>query len=534
MFRTELSSLLGLPPDASGTDLLKARTDRLAELRDQLQQDGLPKPVKIMLGRELGQLESPAAGALVAQLEQISRAESLLVDIEAELAKPDWTRGVVELLSGRLKPLVPAIPDEQERLRFEKRLIELAEKLKVVAPPPPPPSPPPPPPLVPPPPSEVPKVAQWGSAPQHDLPSRIESYFAEIAAERTKPLPARGVVRLWMQKIGALIEQVTEEQAQLRYEKRLVEVEYWMDGSQPPWPKPEPAPVKPIIPATPPVAVIVAPPAPTPTMAPAKPVAGNLLQFLPKPIDGTLRRAGTPIHFVARPCFVLGRQRRSVDFKVGFLPDNPTNLQKNGMISRVNTTLVAKGAQLWIHDGEILADGKSKPSAGTVVDGQPVTGTPLQLNFAKERTLRLGDSAFELKAVHLPAVSPEGPASSASSNLDTASSQATVVRPVRLFGCMRFQPVSCREVEVNAVWLFSEASLGADASCAVVLEGAGVPPVALRVHHWEKGFWLTVPGHGKSTVMLDGELLAGGDVRALQAVHQLMLGSGQYELKVSP
>lgn len=502
MTRLELSHLLGLPEEATATALLAAQAARVAELRERLQQENLPKPVKIMLTREVQELESPDCGALIAQLEQVGRAESLLHGIEDEMAKSGWTRGVVELLCRKLEPLVPGIPEENERLKFEKRLIEIAEKIKANAPPPPPPTF---------------SVSAEGSTPPLDVPARLGSYFAEISTERAKPVPARGVVRLWLQKIGTLIEQLPDDSVRLGYEKRVVEIEYWLDGSQPPWPKAAKAEPK---------------PAGRPQPA-QQPVAGTLLQLLPKATAGTLRRIGAPIHFVARPRFILGRQRSKVDFLTWFLPATPANQQKTDSISRVNTTLFVKNTHLWIQDGEVLEEGKTKPSVGTVVDGQTLTTAPLQLNFSKERVLKLGLPGYELRVLHLPAVAPEGPQTGPDAR-EATSSEATVRLPAGPFGCVRFQSVSCKEVEVLAVWLFSEAALGAEAGCAVVLEGAGLPPVALRVHYWEHGFWLVVPGTGKSKVALDGQPLEGGSVHALQAAHQLTLGSLQYELKVSP
>lgn len=514
MTREELSNLLGISLESSASDLLKARSTRLAELREALQQDGLPKPVKIMLSRELSNLESTDSAALVTQLEQIGRAETLLVGIDDEMAKSGWTRGVVELLCRKLEPLVPGIPEENERLKYEKRLIEITEKLKNARPHTPPPS------------AERNVIVDTGSTPPlaHDVPARLESYFSEISTERTKPVPSRGVVRLWLQKIGALIEQLPDDSARLAFEKRVVEIEYWLDGSQPPWgpgkiEQGEPAPKQ---------------KSGETSKLPRKPHPGTLLQFLPKSVDGTLRRTGVPIHFVARPRFILGRQRSKSDFVAWFLPASPANQQKTDTISRVNTTLLVKGGQLWIHDGEAQPDGKIKASVGTVVDGQVLTTTPLQLNFTKERNLKLGQSGYEVKAIHLPAVAPEGPLSAVNAADNTTSSQATVRLSPGPFGCLRFQSASCREVEILAVWLFSEASIGADPTCAVILDGAGLPPVALRIHHWDQGFWLVVPGSGRSKITLDGQPLSGGEVRALQATHQLDLGTLHYDIKVSP
>lgn len=516
MTRQELSHLLGVPLEAPTSDLLKAQAARLAELREQLQQEDLAKPVKIMLGRELGELDLPATRELIAQLEQVSRAETLLTGIDDEMAKSGWTRGVVELLCRKLEPLVPAIPEENERLKFEKRLVEIAEKIRAVRPPPPPP-PPSAPPL-----PTAPMEGSVPSLPPHDVSGRLQSYFAEIDKERAKKPPARGVVRLWLQKIAPLIEHLPDESARLDYEKRIVEIEYWLDGSRPPWQTPSSPPVK-----TEPK------PAP-PSDLPAKPAPGSLLQFLPKPSEGTLRHSGSPIHFVARPRFVLGRQRSKSDFVTWFLPQSPANQQKTDAVSRVNTTLFLKNHQVWVHDGEDTGDGKVKASVGTQIDGKAITTEPLALNFTKERRLRLGQSGYEVAAIQLPAEFPAGPRGvTGKASDDTASSEATVVLPKGPLGCLRFKGMSCPEVLVTAVWIFSEASLGTDAGCAVNLDGTGIPAVALRVFHAEGGFWLLVPAGSMGNVLLDGRPLAAGRVQPLQAAHQLVLGSLHFELKVS-
>jgi predicted component of type VI protein secretion system len=59
--------------------------------------------------------------------------------------------------------------------------------------------------------------------------------------------------------------------------------------------------------------------------------------------------------------------------------------------------------------------------------------------------------------------------------------------------------------------------------------------VALRVHHWQGGFWLEVPREAAGLqVELDGRPLGPGTSSALQAAHQLRLGSLQFEVKVAP
>jgi hypothetical protein len=109
----------------------------------------------------------------------------------------------------------------------------------------------------------------------------------------------------------------------------------------------------------------------------------------------------------------------------------------------------------------------------------------------------------------------------------------TVVMPQHPVGCLRFQPVSCREVLINAVWLLSEASIGSDAACAVRLDAPNLPAVAARCHHWQGGFWLVVPAGAVAAVTLDGRRLAAGETVALQAAHKVSFGPLAFELKVS-
>jgi hypothetical protein len=262
----------------------------------------------------------------------------------------------------------------------------------------------------------------------------------------------------------------------------------------------------------------------------SRPLSGVLLKLIPSPLKGSGQPPGPPIHLVARPRFVLGRRLESVDFAACFFPDNPENRQKTMVISRVNTTLFLKGNQILVQDGELVEESKFKASMnGTVIDGKTIT-TAVPIDFTKERRLWLGQSGYEMTVVQLPAVAPGGPLIPPTATLST---HPTMVLSQRPLGCLRFRPVACREVRVAAVWMFSEAAIGTDAQSAVVLDAPGVPPLAVRFHHWKDGFWLEVPLEGKSVVILDGRQRAAGDVVPLQALHQLGLGPLNYELHVS-
>ena len=263
---------------------------------------------------------------------------------------------------------------------------------------------------------------------------------------------------------------------------------------------------------------------------PARPLPGMILKLVPQQPEGTAQPPGPPIHLVARPRFALGRRLESVDFAGCFFPDNAENRQKTMAISRVNTTLFLKGNQIMVQDGEFVEDGKYKASMnGTVIDGQIIT-TAVPVDFTRERRLWLGQSGYELAVLHLPGVAPGGPLVPPTATLST---QPTMVLSKRPLGCLRFRPVTCREVRVAAVWLFSEAVIGSGAQSAAVLDAPGIPPLAVRVHHWKDGFWLEVPMEDKSVVTLDGRSRASGDVVPLQAVHQIGIGPLKYELRVS-
>ena len=127
MTREELCDSLGLPADTPAAEVVRARARRFSEIELSLREKDLPKPVKLKLHQETALLES--ANDLVAQLEIIGRAETYFAEIAAEIAKPTAVRGVIRLCLGRIKPLVPEIKDEAVRFGFEKRIIEIEERL---------------------------------------------------------------------------------------------------------------------------------------------------------------------------------------------------------------------------------------------------------------------------------------------------------------------------------------------------------------------------------------------------------------------
>jgi hypothetical protein len=529
MTREELCNVIGLPAETPPAGLVQARAGRLTELQSQLRQEGLPKPVKIKLAQELIFLESREAVELTAQLEIMGQIEGYFGEIDAELAKPNPAHGVVSLCLEKIRPLVPGIKEEPVRFGFEKRIAGVAERPK----------------------TPVETTPRAESRAPLDGVGRIEAYFSEIASELAKPEGLRGVIRLCLEKVKRLVEQVPDEEMRFGFEKRIIEVEErlgWRQSVPPfqfnkPAPAggstpPAPAPEKKSTPSRQPMPAGNLPDVPPPPEKKSHPplekktapLPGTLLQLIPARMEGTLRQMGVPVHLVARPRFLLGRRRASVDFVTWFLPETTENQEKTDTISRVNTTFSLKGSQIMVQDGEVLEDGKTKASAfGTIIDGQPIT-TAIPLNFNKERRLKLGQFAYELAALQLAAVAPEGPLAKSDATLST---MPTLVLPKRPLGCLRFLPLSCRDVRIVAVWMFSEATLGSGAQCAVKLDAADLPPIAVRFHHWQDGFWLEVPFGGSSMAALDGRRLAAGDVLPLQAAHEFRLGELNYDIRIS-
>ena len=391
---------------------------------------------------------------------------------------------------------------------------------------------------------------------------RVEGLFAQMSAALAEPEPDRASINLSLGRLKPLLARLTDQAQRRAFEERRTQVEDRLGLRMPTTPsipfeapkapvrpaEAKPAPSPPAVPvaepkrvvpvAAPPPAVpasvvvepLVAPP-PRPVFAASgAPARGTLMQLTPGQIEGTLRRAGPVINFVARPRFLLGRRRASVDFVTAYLPDTAENQQKTNTISRVNTTLFLREDHIWVQDGEPQPDGSVKPSSnGTMVDGRAISAA-VPLDFTKERRLRVGHFGYELAVLHLAARAPDGPVATTD---EDDSGQATLRVSKRPLGCVRFVPVTCKEAAVAAVWMLSEATIGSGSLCAVRIDSPDLPPIAVRVHRWQEGFWLSVPAGRDSVVALDGRRLEPGTAVPLQAVHELRLVDISYEVSIS-
>jgi hypothetical protein len=479
--RDDFCQLLGVVPSTGLLELARVRERRLATINTLLRQKKLTPEQRAGLEQERALLEAP--GEVIAAIKVAVECEAILMQVE-ELAgqtKPNATEITARLK--RVREFLGQINEEEARSEFEQRADDVEQIVRALE-------------------TRPPFIAFIAASLQiagrvgQTLRHKFETIPAGLSIVSDGPLPAG----LTLAPDG----NVTGTPTAAGTFSVALRADY--DGDT--------------IHGT--ARWTIDPP-----VEPARPPVKGLQLDLTPTAPGGGAAAGVPIRLVARPKFFVGRNRSEVDFVTWFLPETDQSRVKTETISRVNMTLSLRGNQILVHNGKLEDDGKLREGAGIVIDNQPITAsTPLV--FAKERRIRFGPHAYELAVVHLTATMPQGPRPAAPVSLST---QPTVVVQARPLGCLRFRPVSCRDALIDAVWIFSEASVGSGPDSAVRIEAAALAPLAARFHHWQDGFWLTVVADG--AVSLDGEPLRAGAIIALQAAHRIGFGNRNFELKVS-
>ena len=99
----------------------------LPEVKDEAIRFRFEKQV-IAIEERLARLTEPSEPP-VAPANARSRIDGYFAEVEAELAKAEPGRGVVRLCLGRLKPLVGEIPDETVRFNYEKRIVQIEDRM---------------------------------------------------------------------------------------------------------------------------------------------------------------------------------------------------------------------------------------------------------------------------------------------------------------------------------------------------------------------------------------------------------------------
>jgi|GEM_PF-3358472 len=249
--------------------------------------------------------------------------------------------------------------------------------------------------------------------------------------------------------------------------------------------------------------------------APKPPQTAVVLQL--EPIKGRAVPSSRPMIFVARDRFSIGRKPENEPPRADLLTPS-AELR----VSRVHVTFLARQRQIHALSGD-----EGKPSTNpALLDETPLGTTPVAVSFENERRIDL-TGVFTLRAQLLPSSTPYGPPFDDEHN---HNHNTTVVVPP-ITGALRLRPQGEDRLPVTAVWLFTDATIGAHAKCAVTLPQSGMGPEEARIHFWKKSFWIEVLRAG-ATVQLAGKTLTPGAAQPLHSGQELQLGNSFYTIKL--
>ncbi|MEO6568896.1 MAG: FHA domain-containing protein, partial [Opitutaceae bacterium] len=113
----------------------------------------------------------------------------------------------------------------------------------------------------------------------------------------------------------------------------------------------------------------------------------------------------------------------------------------------------------------------------------------------------------------------------------SAVAGSTMMMP-SISGCLRLRPQGEDLLPNQAVWIFTDAMIGAEAACAITLPQAKLSPEHARIHYWKKSFWIEALRSG-STVVLGGKPLLPGASEGLSSGQELRLGDCYYKVHLS-
>lgn len=253
---------------------------------------------------------------------------------------------------------------------------------------------------------------------------------------------------------------------------------------------------------------------------PTKPDPGFLLTLVPAAKGSSNSTATAAIRLVARSVLLIGREMRDSPSIADFLvPDSFR------AVGRVHATLSRKNDAVTIQDGSV---DKGKSANGSKLDGDTLSATPVAVSFAQERTLTMG-TVYPVLIRHCPGAAPGGPPLGA--GLEISMNRTLVIRS--LTGAIRIRPGSEQPAPFNTVWLFTDATLGSDPECALVMPGKSFAGRHARIHHWQEGFWLESLDQTAGVTV--GEVkVAKGEAWPLRRGDILSFGENRFEVTIGP
>lgn len=259
---------------------------------------------------------------------------------------------------------------------------------------------------------------------------------------------------------------------------------------------------------------------------PRQPEPGRMLKLVPADSAQFTGASPIPVHFVARPRFIVGREPKEGPPRADFL--TPKAIDK---LSREQVTFAQQGEDIVIQDGV----DKKRSANGTKLDDELLSTEPRPASFTSERTLSLGVSGvakpiFTLGVRHLKSGTLGGPGLPDLGPI-TAGGKTLVVG--LLSGCLRLQPRDEGLLPWQSVWIFTDASIGAAPDNAVVLPGIGLADVQCRIHYSQEAFWIETLRSG-SAVRLGDRVLAKGETAPLNTGDLLHLAQMTYKVAIEP
>lgn len=237
-----------------------------------------------------------------------------------------------------------------------------------------------------------------------------------------------------------------------------------------------------------------------------------------EPVVGSSMQSIHPLIFVARDRFSIGRKPENEPPRADLLTSS-SELR----ISRIHVTFLARQRQI-----QVLAGEEGKPSTNpALVDETELSGTPVAISFERERRIDL-TGVLRLRAKLIPSASPFGPPSAQENGIHDST---TVVMPP-IAGALRFRPEGEDKLAVTAVWIFTDATIGAHPNCAALVPLSGIAPEQVRIHFWRKSFWIESLRRD-SFVQLAGKPLIPGTSQPLFPDQELRLGNVVYKVQLS-
>ena len=234
--------------------------------------------------------------------------------------------------------------------------------------------------------------------------------------------------------------------------------------------------------------------------------------------------SATPLHFVARPAFVLGRFGTQKPSKSDF--SCPAS-ERYRPVGRANATLSRRGDTILVQDGA----GGNPSTNGSLLDDTPLSPVPREIGIWRPHTLGLA-GVFNVQIRHLTG-SALGvpPQAEDAENRATTDPFPTKTGSNGLTGCLIFEPKPIAPIPASVVWLFTDATLGSATSGAVALPD--VPATLARIHYTQNSFWIESLDT-ETPVRVAGQPLALHATAQLHPGEKLELGPHRFVIEVEP